>query len=143
MGGNLAVFAAVAAAVLAEHGEALDVCGVDVRDYPTHTTGADVSMQAAGHRVWMADLVRVARAAVVLGFGHVRFERCDGYVHVAVVGEVSTPAGAARVDVWDHLYGDDVDRAARLLGVGLGRDTGPVFVAVADVLRLVESPAVA
>jgi hypothetical protein len=139
MGRNLAVFAAVAAVVLAEHGEALDVCGVDVRECPTHNTNADVSMQAAGGRDWPADVARVARAAVVLGCDHVRFYRYDGYVQVVVVGEVSTPAGTARVQVWDHLTGDDIDQAARLLGIGLDRDTDPVFVSVPDVVRRLDA----
>ncbi|WP_447009562.1 hypothetical protein [Saccharothrix hoggarensis] len=135
MSRNLAGLAAVTAVVLAEHGESLDVCGVDVRAYPQPTTGADVSMQVASRRDWAADLAGVARAAVALGFDFVRFFPEDGYVRVVTVGEVSTSAGTARVEVWDHLNGADVGRAERVLDVDLGAGVDPVFVAVSDVTR--------
>lgn len=143
--GVLAGAAAVAAVVLAEHVDALDVYAVDLRDVPKFDTGAVVSLQMAPFLTGScaAPLGAVARAAVVLGFDHVALEPQGGYVRVVAVGEVSTRAGSAGVEAWDHLTGDHIGQAAALLGVALDCDTDPVHVAATDVLRLVESSAVA
>ncbi|WP_158842641.1 hypothetical protein [Saccharothrix deserti] len=143
--GVLAGAAAVAAVVLVEHADVLDVYAVDLRELPKFDTGAVVSLQMNPRPSGScaAPLGAVARAAVALGFDHIALKPYGEYVQVVAVGEVATPAGSARVEAWDHLTGDHIGQAAAMLGVALDCDTGPVHVAVADVLRLVESPAVA
>ncbi len=142
--GDLARVAAVAAAVLAEYGDVSDVVyAVDVRGSALPDTGAVVSLQLCARPSWEQDVAQLARVALVLGMGHVKLRPTGGHVRMVAVGEMSTAVGTALVEVWDHLTGESIGRAAALLGVALDCDTGPVHVAAADLLRLAESQAVA
>ncbi|MFD7653980.1 hypothetical protein ACFV4N_08375 [Actinosynnema sp. NPDC059797] len=139
---ELARAAAVAAEVLAEHGDALTVWAVDVRGGTGNfLTGAHVSLQIGYRPTGEAVLEAVARAALVLGFDHVQLHPVNGHVRVVAVGEVSTSAGTARVEAWDHLTGGDIERAAELLKIGLHRDTDPVYVATVDLLGVLAAVA--
>ncbi|MGW4110193.1 hypothetical protein ACWEFJ_04890 [Actinosynnema sp. NPDC004786] len=138
--GDLARVAAVTAAVLAEYGDALDeVFAVDFRRGARLDTGAVVSLQMRARPSWEQDVLQLARVALALGMGHVELRPIGGYVRMVAVGEVSTSVGTARVEVWDHLTGEGVGRAAELLGVTLHPATGLVQVAAHQVVRLVGS----
>ncbi|MBB5958424.1 hypothetical protein FHS29_005032 [Saccharothrix tamanrassetensis] len=129
--------AAVAAVLLADYGDEVNAWAVDLRSRPNCQTGAVVSFQL-GHVPawdWEACLVALARSAVALGFSEVELVPQGDYVRVVAVGEVSTSAGAARVEVWDHLTGDAVRSAADRLQIVLDRDAGPVTVPVAHLLQ--------
>ncbi|MFD7658719.1 hypothetical protein ACFV4N_32495 [Actinosynnema sp. NPDC059797] len=117
----------VAAALLAEHADALaGVCSVHVR-VSCDPVVPGVSLQL-WDACWKRSLALMARAGVALGLSGVRLEPMSGYVRVRAVGEVSTTAGVALVELWDHLTGDAIDQAAALLGVGLSVGEEPVEV---------------
>ncbi|MFE2750459.1 hypothetical protein ACFXGA_00485 [Actinosynnema sp. NPDC059335] len=132
--GDLARVAAVTAAVLAEYGDALDeVFAVDFRRGARLDTGAVVSLQMRARPSWEQDVLQLARVALALGMGHVELRPIGGYVRMVAVDEVSTSVGTARVEVWDHLTGEAVGRAAAVLGVALCPDTGAVELPAAEV----------
>ncbi|MFD0199244.1 MULTISPECIES: hypothetical protein [Saccharothrix] len=137
---TMAYRAAVAAALLAEHAEALvGVCAVAVRVARDPASDQGIRLQMGWSLSWESSAGQVARAARALGLTHLLFDPVGDYVRVSAEGPVSTSAGTALVEVWDHVTGEQVGRAAAALGLALVPSTDPVHVAVADVLRLTAS----
>ncbi|MFI9008848.1 hypothetical protein ACIGNX_16640 [Actinosynnema sp. NPDC053489] len=142
---TMAYRAAVVAALLTEHAEALaGVCAVAVRVTRDPACDQGIRLQMSWSLPWESSVGQVARAARALGLTHLLFDPVGDYVRVSAEGPVSTSAGTSLVEVWDYLTGEEVDRAAAALGLALVPGTDPVHVVVADVLRLTASePAVA